>query len=136
MNISFLKVMVGLAMTLTSYAAMADFVVVVNLKNPAALITKEQISQCFLGATNNWTPVDLPESSPIRTDFYKVVTDTEPSQVRSIWSKLVFTGKARPAKQLLNSDDVKKQVASDVNAIGYIDKSAADGTVRVVYPPN
>ena len=136
MKIPFVRLIAGLVITLASYAAMADFVVVVNPKNPATGITKDQIAQCFLGATNAFSPIDLPESSPIRTEFYKVVTEKEPSQVRSIWAKLVFTGKARPAKQMQTSEDVKKQVASDVNAIGYIEKSAVDASVKVVFPPN
>ncbi|TDK64564.1 hypothetical protein E2I14_13940 [Sapientia aquatica] len=114
----------------------ADFVVVVNPKSPTTAISKDQIAQYFLGNTSTFTPIDLAEGSPIRVEFYKTITDKDPSQVRAIWSKLVFTGKAKPPKQFSSSDEVKKQVGSDINAIGYIEKAAVDSTVRVIYPAN
>lgn len=134
------KSLLGLAasvmlMSLCSFAY-ADFVVVINAKHKATNISKDQIAQYFLGSTNTFSPVDQADGSPIRVEFYKAVADKDPSQVRAIWSKLVFTGKARPPKQLGSSEDVKKQVASDINAIGYIEKSAVDSSVRVVYPAN
>jgi ABC-type phosphate transport system substrate-binding protein len=45
----------------------------------------------------------------------------------------VFTGKATPPKELPSSAEVVKAVSADPNAIGYIDKSAVDGSVKVVY---
>lgn len=110
----------------------AEVVVVVSAKSSATTMTSEQISQIFLGKTTSLTPFDQSESSPIRAEFYKKVTDKEVSQVKSIWSKLVFTGKGTPPKEVGNSADVKKAVAADVNSIGYIEKSAVDSSVKVV----
>jgi len=130
-----LRMVVGMTVLLICYqVAATDFVVVVNPKSTASTITKDQIAQYYLGSTNTFSPVDLAEGSPLRVDFYKTITDKDPSQVRAIWSKLVFTGKAKPPKQFGSSEEVKKQVASDVNAIGYIEKSAVDSSVKVVYP--
>jgi hypothetical protein len=54
-------------------------------------------------------------------------------QVKAIWSKLVFTGKANAPKELPTSGDVVKAVAADPNAIGCVEKSAADPSVKIVY---
>jgi ABC-type phosphate transport system substrate-binding protein len=78
------------------------------------------------------TPIDQPESSAIRGEFYKKVTDKEPAQAKALWSKLVFTGKATLPKEVPSSADVKKAVAADPKAIGYIEKSAVDASVKVV----
>ena len=49
-----------------------------------------------------------------------------------MWSKLVFTGKATPPKEYAGNAEVKKAAATDPKAIGYIDKSAVDDTVKVI----
>ena len=110
----------------------AETVVIVSQKNPATRMFSEQASQFFLGKSNLFTPVDQPESSTIRADFYRKVADKDPAQVKALWSKLVFTGKATPPKEYAGNAEVKKAVAADPKAIGYIDKSAVDDTVKVI----
>lgn len=112
--------------------ASAETVVIVNPKNPATRMFSEQASQFFLGKSSMFTPVDQPESSPVRADFYHKAADKDPAQVKAIWSKLVFTGKATPPKEYSSNAEVKKAVAADPKAIGYIDKSAVDDTVKVI----
>jgi ABC-type phosphate transport system substrate-binding protein len=112
--------------------ASAETVVIVSQKNPATRMFSEQASQFFLGKSNLFTPVDQPESSAIRADFYHKVADKDPAQVKALWSKLVFTGKATPPKEYSSNAEVKKAVAADPKAIGYIDKSAVDDTVKVI----
>lgn len=112
--------------------ASAEIVVIVSKQNPATRMFSEQASQFFLGKSNLFTPVDQADGSAIRNEFYKKVADKDASQVKALWSKLVFTGKATPPKEYPNSADVKKAVAADPKAIGYIDKSAVDDTVKVI----
>jgi len=118
--------------SLVAVPALAGIVVVVNPKNSAAHMTPDQVAQYFLGKSTSLTPVDEPESSAIRAEFYKKVADKDPGQVKSIWSKLVFTGKGTLPRELGSDADVKKAVAADANGIGYIDKSAVDSSVKVV----
>jgi ABC-type phosphate transport system substrate-binding protein len=112
--------------------ASAEIVVIVSKQNPATRMFSEQASQFFLGKSNLFTPVDQADGSAIRNEFYKKVADKDAAQVKALWSKLVFTGKATPPKEYPNSADVKKAVAADPKAIGYIDKSAVDDTVKVI----
>ncbi len=112
--------------------ASAEIVVIVSKQNPATRMFSEQASQFFLGKSSLFTPVDQADGSAIRNEFYKKVADKDAAQVKALWSKLVFTGKATPPKEYPNSADVKKAVAADPKAIGYIDKSAVDDTVKVI----
>ena len=121
------------AALLLALPAMAEVVVVANPKAAEASMTKDQVAQFFLGKSTSMTPVDQPESAPIRAEFYKKVTDKDASQVKSLWSKLVFTGKATMPKEVPDSAAVKKAVAADPKAIGYIEKSAVDASVKVLY---
>jgi len=115
--------------------AMADVVVVANPKAAEASMTKDQVAQFFLGKSSAMSPIDQPESAPVRAEFYKKVTDKDGSQVKALWSKLVFTGKATMPREAADSAAVKKMVASDPKAIGYIEKSAVDASVKVIYTP-
>lgn len=126
---------IAAAVLLLALPAMAEVVVVVNPKAAESSMTKDQVAQFFLGKSTAMSPVDQPESAPIRAEFYKKVTDKEASQVKSLWSKLVFTGKATMPKEAADSAAVKKMVASDPKAIGYIEKSAVDASVKVIYTP-
>ena len=110
----------------------AEVVAVVGAKSPAASMTNDQIAQFFLGKSTAMTPIDQPDGSAVRNEFYKKVADKEASQAKALWSKLVFTGKATLPKELAGSADVKKAVAADPKAIGYIEKAAVDATVKVV----
>ena len=113
-------------------AAHADTVVIVSAKNSATTMTAEQVSQIYLGKSNAMKPIDNGEKSPVRSQFYTKVTGKDEAQIKAIWSKLVFTGKATPPKELPTSADVVKAVAADPNSIGYIDKSAVDPSVKVI----
>jgi len=115
-----------------AFPAMAEVVVIVNPKSSAAAMSNEQVAQFFLGKSSEMTPIDQPESAPVRAEFYKKVTDKDASQAKALWAKLVFTGKATPPKEAPGSAEVKKLVAANPKAIGYIEKSAVDATVKVV----
>lgn len=106
---------------------------IVVIGNPAAgPLTKEQVADVFLGKNQALTPVDQVESAPIRAEFYKQATGRDLAQVKSTWSRLVFSGKGQAPKELADNAAVKKAVAADPKAVGYIDKSAVDGSVKVV----
>ncbi|MBP1207015.1 ABC-type phosphate transport system substrate-binding protein [Duganella sp. 1411] len=125
-------VLAALACATLATPAAAETVVIVSQKNPATRMFSEQASQFFLGKSALFTPVDQAEGSAIRADFYRKVADKDAAQVKALWSKLVFTGKATPPKEYAGNAEVKKAVAADPKAIGYIDKSAVDDTVKVI----
>jgi ABC-type phosphate transport system substrate-binding protein len=123
----------GAALCAAPLAAGAEeLVVIVNPQNPATRMFPAQAAQFFLGKSQMFVPVDLPESSPLRAEFYEKVAGKNVGEVKAIWARLTFTGKGAAPKEYRGSADVKKAVASDPNAIGYIEKSALDGTVKAI----
>jgi hypothetical protein len=106
--------------------------VVVIMGAGATAPTKEQIVNVYLGRSHELRPLDLPESSPIRQYFYQKATDRNAAQVKAAWSRITFTGQGRPPKELADAAAVKKAVAQDPKAIGYIPKSEVDATVKVI----
>ncbi|AXA92301.1 hypothetical protein [Massilia sp. YMA4] len=124
---------IAVTMAMAALPAAAETVVIVSAKNPASRMFSEQAAQFFLGKSTMFTPIDQAEGSAIRNEFYKKVADKDAAQVKALWSKLVFTGKATAEpKEFKSNAEVKKAVAEDPKAIGYIDKSAVDDTVKVI----
>jgi ABC-type phosphate transport system substrate-binding protein len=129
------KITVVLAVNLMLVAvAQADVVVIGNLA--AATMSKDEVSQFFLGKNQAMKPVDRSSSDPIKAQFYQKLSGQDLSQVKATWSRLVFTGKASAPKELPDAAAVKKAVAADPKAIGYIDKSEVDATVKVLLTLN
>jgi ABC-type phosphate transport system substrate-binding protein len=113
-----------------AFAARAELVVIAN---PAVgPLSKEQVADLFLGKSSAQTPVDLPDSSPQYAEFYKKATGRDVAQVKSTWSRIVFSGKGQAPRQLPDSVAVRKAVAADPKAVGYVEKSAVDGSVKTV----
>ena len=132
MNVRFPTAIFAAALAAWMVPAQAELVIIVNQQNPATRIFPSQAAQFFLGGSVLFTPVEQVEGSPIRAEFCKKVLEKSPDQVEAIWSKIVFAAKGKPPKQYKSSAEVKKAVADNVNAIGYIEKSAVDDTVKVV----
>ena len=138
-KLNFIRTAVVASQLLAAAGAFAQVAVVVNPKSPLASMTAEQVSGIFLGKSNTLPsgntalPTDLPDTAPAREIFYTKVTGKSPAQVKAAWSRLVFSGKATPPKELGSSADVKKFVAANPDGIGYIEKSAVDSSVKVVF---
>lgn len=132
------KLLVALVLLASATWAHAQLVVVVNAKSAASSMTAEQVSAIFMGKANTLPsgataqPVDQAEGGALREQFYAKVAGKQAAQVKAAWSRLVFSGKATPPKELASSAEVKKFVASNADGIGYIEKSAVDGSVKVV----
>lgn len=117
----------------------AQVVVVAGAKSTATVLTKEQAAALFLGKSTQLPGAGIPvlidqvESVDARQIFYTKVTEKTPAQVKAVWSRLVFSGKGSPPKEVANSAEVKKLVNTNGDAVGYIEKSAVDSTVKILF---
>ena len=118
--------------------ASADVVAVVSAKSTVRALTPNQVADIFLGRVSRFpngvlaVPIDLREGSPERDQFYAKVTGKTPAQVKAYWSKIIFTGRGQPPKAVLTDLDVKKFIAANAGAIGYIDAALLDDSVRAL----
>ena len=130
---------VWMALVSSSRASAADDVVaVVSARSSITSLNAAQVADIFLGKTSRFpdgsraVPIDLPEESPVRERFYAEYTGKSPAQVKAYWSKILFTGRGQPPKQVANGAEAKRLVAENPNAIGYIDSRLVDASVRVL----
>lgn len=127
---------------LTTSSALAEVAVVVGPKTANAAFTKQQVSALFLGKSTSLPGgaaavlFDLPESSPLREEFYTKVTGKTAAQAKAHWAKMSFTGKGTPPLELGNSGELKKTLAGTTGGIGYIEKASLDDSVRSVFAVN
>jgi ABC-type phosphate transport system substrate-binding protein len=110
---------------------------IVVIVNPgAAPISQAQLADLFLAKSSVLIPIDQAADSAIYVEFYKKATGRDTAQVKAIWSRILFTGRGVPPKQLPDSASVKKAVATNPKAVGYIEKSAVDASVKVALSLN
>ena len=128
----FSKLITALALAWAALAARAtDLVVIVNPSAPP--LTQEQVADVFLGRAPRSTPIDLPSDSPVRAEFYSRATGRDMAQVKAVWSRVIFTGKGLAPKEYADAAAVKRAVAANPRAVGYIEKSAVDSSVKVAF---
>lgn len=119
-------------------AAASDLVVIVSAKSPITTLRADQVAAIFLGQSARFPdgveamPLDQRIGSPVRDEFYVRVTSKTPALMKAHWSKLVFTGRGQPPGELPDSAAIRRRVADSPDAIGYIERSALDPSVRAV----
>ena len=129
---------IALLMSLAAHSALADAVAVVSSRSAVRALSKSQVADIFLGKVRRFpdgaqaVPIDQAEGSGTRNEIYEKVTGKSPAQLKAHWSKIIFTGRGQPPKSVLDGIEVKKRIAADTNAIGYIEKSQLDASVREV----
>lgn len=123
---------------LAGAATAGELVVVVSARSPVTVLRLEQVADIFLSEATRFpdggevVALDLPIGSPLRDDFYLKVANRSPALMKAYWTKKIFTGRGQPPRELPNSAAVRKLVADNPTLIGYIERSALDGSVRPV----
>jgi hypothetical protein len=112
--------------------AQAEVAVIVN---PAAAKAPSQsdVANIFLGKDKSMKGVDQAGWTPAKEAFYAGVTSKNESQLKSYWSGLIFTGKGQPLPSVADDAAVVAKVAAEADAIGYVDSSAVNGSVKVLF---
>jgi hypothetical protein len=131
----------GFALTLACSTASADVVAVVSAKSPITTLTKIQVADLFLGRSIRFpggspaVAIDQREGAAARDEFYATFTNKSAVQMRAYWSKIIFTGRGLPPQAVSDDAEIKKLLTENPQAIAYLERSAVDGTVRVVAQP-
>jgi ABC-type phosphate transport system substrate-binding protein len=111
---------------------------VVSASNPVAELSAAQIADIFLGKSSRFPdgsaaiPIDQPESSAERSEFYTRYVRKSAVEMKMHWSKLIFTGRGQPPRELQDASAVKALLAQNPATISYLDRSQVDATLRVL----
>lgn len=127
---------------LGTHARAGEMVVIVSAHNPVATLRADQVADIFLGEATRFPDgaevqaLDQALNTPARNEFYEKVASRTPALMKAYWTKRIFTGRGQPPRELSGSAAVRKAVAENPGAIGYIDRAAVDASVRVVLVVN
>lgn len=126
-----------LAALFCANVAMAEVAVIVNSGSGVSSMSDSDVKRIFLGKSKKVggakaAPVDTTEGGAARDAFYSKVVGKNSAQLKSYWSTMIFSGKGTPPKEVSSDADVVAYVAKTKGAIGYVDASAANGSVTTV----
>src|ERR1700723_1125843 len=111
----------------------------VSAKSPITTLSMSQVADIFSGKASRFPngvqalPIDQAEGSAIRDEFYSKVVGKNAAQIKAYWSKIIFTGRGQPPPSVSNSIEMKKRISENLAAIGYIDRSLVDDSVRAAF---
>ena len=134
--------LLGMALALTilappSIAGQEVHVAVIVHPARRAELSVEEVAQIYLRRKRFWddgttiVPLNLPSGAPLRAHFSQLVFHQTETRLADYWNRQYFYGILPPAT-LASTEAVRRYVASDPNAIGYVPGSEVDGSVRVV----
>ena len=116
----------------------AQVVVIVSAKASFFKVPPPLVSQIFMGQATTFhtgtqaVPIDQPEASAARKEFYQHYLGKDLAQVKAIWSRLVFSGKAALPQVLPSGKEVVDLVAQNPKYIGYVNNSEVNSSVKIV----
>ena len=134
--------LLGIALTLTviassNIAGQEVRVAVIVHPERHAKLSVEEVAQIYLRRKRFWddgaaiVPLNLPSQAPLREHFSRIVLNQAETRLADYWNRQYFYGILPPAT-LASTEAVRRYVASDPNAIGYVPVSEVDGSVRVI----
>lgn len=138
-TLGLIRIASGLALALSlSVHARAEVVPVVSAKSTLQALQKRELTDIFLGRKVRFpngqqaVPLDQDVGAPARDEFYTSLVGISAVQLKAHWSKIIFTGRGKPPRAVANGIAARTAVASNPQAIGYIERSLVDDSVRIL----
>jgi ABC-type phosphate transport system substrate-binding protein len=116
----------------------AEPVVVVNAASAIGQLSQDEIINIFLGRYRRLPtgdaaqPIDQPESSALRAEFYRKLVNKNVNEINAYWSRLIFSGRTSPPLQAASVADVAGLLLKRPGAIAYVERSQVDKRMRIV----
>jgi hypothetical protein len=101
-------------------------------------LSVDDLAQIYLKRRRFWAdgapmvPLNLPSANPLRERFSRQVLRQSDVRLAEYWNREYFYGILPPAT-LVSTEAMRRYVASDRNAIGYLPASQVDGSVHVLF---
>lgn len=123
--------------SLCSFHASADIAIIVNPQNTADL-DNNLIRSIFLSKTKHFPNGETIQTLALEDDteemkiFNREIIKKSQTQLNSYWSRMIFSSKGQPPAIKEKSQEIKKIVASNINAIGIVNANQVDDSVKVM----
>ena len=133
--VTLLVALLGLAAT---GSVGAEPVVVVNSRSGVERLSQDEVINIFLGRYRRFpggiaaTPIDQPEGSPLRSEFYRKLVYKDLNEINAYWSRLIFSGKTSPPRQAANASEIIQLITSTPGGIAYLERNQVDSRFRII----
>jgi len=117
----------------------AEPVVIVNARSEVDRLSQDEVINIFLGRYRRLPngdvaiPVDQPDSSALKNQFYRKLVNKNLNEINAYWSRLIFSGKTSPPKQAVNAAEVAALMSGNSGGVSYIERAQVDNRFRIVY---
>jgi len=120
-----------------SSPAQSETVLVSAIDGAITHISREEAEQLYLGrlsSLRDGTPVRLLDLAPgaTRNAFYQGLIGKNPTQTRAYWSRIVFTGRARPPREVAGPEELRDAINQDPNLVGYVPIDGLSTDMRIL----
>jgi len=132
-----LLILVLLPVAQALQAQTQSLVVIVNPSIGVQHLSRREALDIFLGRYRTFPsgasalPIDLDINSNERTQFYMILAHKDPTDMGSYWARLTFSGKISPPFAVADGRMAVDIVATNPNAIAYVDRGSVDNRVRI-----
>ena len=105
-----------------------------------AELTVDVLAQIYLRRKRFWddgaaiVPLNLAAGTGLRDRFTRLVLRQSESRLAEYWNRQYFYG-ILPPTALASTEAIRRYVASDRNAVGYLPAGEVDTSVRIVLEP-
>lgn len=128
----------AMVLIMSASFASAEIAIVVSKSSGFSQVSADDVVKIFLGKKKDIggspvLPVDQVEGSAARNAFYSNLVKKSESQLKSYWSRLIFTGKGQAPQVVGGDSDVVSMIATNPSLIGYVDAGAVTGDVMVIF---
>lgn len=133
-----LTLLLFIVLLLLGRGACAEPVVVVNVASSVNQLSQDEVINIFLGRYRRLPtgetaqPIDQPESSALRAEFYRKLVNKDLNEINAYWSRLIFSGRTSPPVQATSTTEVITLLTASVSSIAYLERSQVDKRFRIV----
>ena len=116
----------------------AEVWVIVNQHNQVDAMDKSEVTGLYLGRYQSFKdvsaahPLDQDKDGSVYDAFYQRLTGKSAAYINAYWAQILFTGRAKPPKEILTEAELINTVRQDRHAIGYVSSGASLQGVKVV----
>lgn len=133
------KFLLLLCLCFISPLAAADLVVVAHSKSGVERLTRDEVTNIFLGRYRRLAsgltaePVEMQGDAEIKAQFYRRLVGKSLAEINAYWARLVFSGKTRPPLALASAEEALHYVLAHPGALAYVERGKADRRVSIVF---
>ena len=137
-QISIISIVLSIVACILPNAAMAELAIIVNPSYSGSSLSIDQVKDLYMGKRKSFPegtsarPVDQPVNSSVKQEFLEKILNKSQSEVNRHWSRIIFSGKGSPPEIMDSDEAVLRWISRNENAIGYIDASRVNISVKVV----